>query len=210
MSIETKIKAQYDRIARMYDRRWHSYVTNTLAFLMEHVHLGGHETILDIACGTGELERLLVATHPQTKLVGVDISEQMLNIARSKFTDRNNIEFLKATAIALPFPDSSFDIVITASAFHYFENPIAALREIRRVLKPDGRAIVLDWCRDFWSCQILDLILKLLDPAYRTCYTQTELHNFLRAADFEAIGQQKKLLRPLWGMMIATSQPSVS
>ncbi|WP_019501274.1 class I SAM-dependent methyltransferase [Pseudanabaena sp. PCC 6802] len=207
MSTEAKIKFQYDRIAKIYDRRWHSYIRNTLTFLMEHIHLGGHETILDVACGTGELERLLLATYPQVKLVGVDISEQMLEIARSKFTARNNIEFLKASAIALPFPNASFDIVVTSSAFHYFEHPIPALQEIRRVLRSNGTAIVLDWCRDFWSCQALDFALKLIDPAYRTCYTQTELHGFLNAASFDVTAARKKRLYPLWGMMVATGNP---
>jgi ubiquinone/menaquinone biosynthesis C-methylase UbiE len=204
MSTESKTKAQYDRIAKIYDRRWHSYVTNTLTFLMEYLHLEGHETILDVACGTGELEKMLVATYPQTKIVGVDISTQMLEIARSKFVDRSNIKFIQASAISLPFPNDSFDIVVTASAFHYFENPIVALQEIRRVLKSSGKAVILDWCRDFWSCQVLDIILKLFDPAYRTCYTQAELHNFLNETNFDVIGNQKKLLQPLWGMMVAT------
>jgi ubiquinone/menaquinone biosynthesis C-methylase UbiE len=207
MSTESKTKAQYNRIAEIYDRRWHSYVRNTLTFLIEHVHLAGYETILDVACGTGELEKMLIAAHPQTKLVGVDISEQMLEIARSKFVNQSNIKFLQASALALPFPDASFDIVVTASAFHYFSNPTAALKEINRVLKPDGRAIVLDWCRDFWSCQVLDLILKLIDPAYRTCYSQRELHEFLNAAAFNVTAGRKQRLYPLWGIMVATGNP---
>jgi ubiquinone/menaquinone biosynthesis C-methylase UbiE len=204
MSTESKVKAQYDRFAKIYDRRWRSYITNTLTFLMEHLRLAGHETILDVACGTGELERLLSDAYPEAKLVGVDISDQMLEIAQSKFSDQHNVEFFKTNAIALPFNDASFDLVVTASAFHYFPNPIAALREMHRVLKPNGKVVVMDWCRDFWFCQVLDFILKLTDSAYSTCYTQRELHSFLNRANFSLNATQKKLLYPLWGMMVVT------
>ncbi|WP_019501302.1 class I SAM-dependent methyltransferase [Pseudanabaena sp. PCC 6802] len=204
MTTESKVKAQYDRVAEIYDRRWRSYLTDTLTFLKDYMNLSGNETILDIACGTGELERLLIAAHPRLKIVGVDISEKMLEIAQSKFTGDRNIEFVQASAIALPFPDRSFDIIVTANAFHYFEHPAAALQEMCRVLKPDGKVIVMDWCRDYWCCQILDIILKLIDPAHKNCYTQQELHDYLVEAGFDVTAEQRVRLQFLWGMMAAT------
>ncbi len=150
MSVELKVKNQYDRLAEIYDRRWNSYVSNTLNFLLNYLRetsqLAGNENVLDIACGTGELERMILNVYPNLKIVGVDISEKMLDMAQLKLPQ---LEFVKASASSLPFPDYNFDIVVIVSAFHYFENPVEVLEEIRRILKPKGRLIVMDWCRDY-------------------------------------------------------------
>jgi len=204
MKIESQVKEQYDRLAEIYDRRWHSYITTTLIFLKEYLQLSGGEALLDIACGTGELERILVNDYPNLNITGVDISDKMLEVARSKFPDRDRLKFLKASADLLPFPDSSFDFVITASAFHYFDSPIEALREMRRVLKPNGKLIIMDWCRDFWCCQLFDLFLKLVDPSHRNCYTQKELNNFMSKGDFQVSDEKRTRPHLLWEVMIAT------
>lgn len=205
MIIEPKVSSQYDRLAEIYDRRWSKYLSNTLNSLTTYLQVSeqllGTEHILDIACGTGELERLLRNTHAQLKIVGVDISEKMLDIARLKLPD---IEFIKASAIALPFANDSFDIAITVSAFHYFEYPITALEEIRRILKPEGKLIVMDWCRDSWLCRAFDLFLKIFDPAHKECYSQKELRDFLTAAGFDIVDEKKQKLGIFWEMMIAS------
>ncbi len=119
MAIDSIVSEQYDRLAQIYDRRWHSYILNSLIFLKDYMELSGDEVILDIACGTGELERILVNNYPNLNITGVDISEKMLDVAKSKFPNSQKIEFLKASANSLPFPDSSFDMIVSASALHY-------------------------------------------------------------------------------------------
>ncbi len=207
-SNESKVGFQYDRLAKIYDRRWYNYVSNTLNFLIDYLHrtevISTNKNVIDIACGTGELERLLINADSQLKqlnIVGVDISEKMLDMARLKLP---NLEFIKASAIALPFPNHSFDLAITASAFHYFEHPITVLNEIRRILKPKGKLIILDWCRDYWSCKALDLFLKIFDPAHKGCYTQSELNDFFTTSGFNVTREQKQKLGIFWGVMIAT------
>lgn len=207
MANDSVVSEQYDRLAQIYDRRWHSYILNSLIFLKDYMKLSGDEVILDVACGTGELERILVSDYPNLNITGVDISEKMLDVAKSKFPNSQKIEFLKASANSLPFPDSSFDTIVSASAFHYFNNPINALQEMKRVLKPNGKVIIMDWCRDFWFCQVFDLFLKLTDPAHKNCYTQQELHNFLNKTDFQVTGQERTRPHLLWGIMIATGTP---
>jgi ubiquinone/menaquinone biosynthesis C-methylase UbiE len=203
-----KVTEQYDRLAQIYDRRWYKYIQDTLSFLIAYLqpnptseYLSGNEQILDIACGTGELEKLLLNSYPQLQIIGVDISENMLEMARSKLP---NLEFIKAEAIALPFDTSSFDLAITASAFHYFDRPDLALTEIHRVLKPNGKLIIMDWCRDYWTCKALDLFLKVFDPAHKGCYNQEELQNFLAIAGFKVVNAQRQKLGIFWGIMIAT------
>lgn len=202
---ESKVRKQYNRLASVYDERWNRYVTTTLEFLKTWVSLSPQEVVLDIACGTGEFERLILAEHAAQQIVGIDISEQMLAIAQQKFSTVANVSFQIANASALPFPDHSFDVVVSANAFHYFDNPTAALKEMKRVLKPQGRLVILDWCRDFWVCQICDVVLKLIDPAHRQCYTQEQFHHMLTMTGVEIERAQRVRFGWIWGLMIATA-----
>ncbi len=179
------MREQYNQMAALYDRRWNHYISNTLSFLKDWAKISPTDTVLDIGCGTGEFERLLLVEHPTQLIVGVDISEKMLEIAQQKCHPYPNISFQKASASALPFGDRSFDIIVSASALHYFDDPIAALTEMKRVLKPEGEIVILDWCKDYLLCQIYDIVLKLIDPAYKQCYTQAEFHSLLLNTGFE-------------------------
>lgn len=168
--MESRVKEQYDRLAGSYDERWRAYLSGTLAFLEDWLRLSGGERILDVACGTGELERRLLDDYPGLRVTGVDLSSSMLDVARGKLAAHGGVSFQEASAEDLPFPDGSFDVVVTASSFHYFSDPVASLGEMRRVLRTGGRAVVLDWCRDFLACRVCDAALKVLDPAYERCY----------------------------------------
>lgn len=205
---ETVVRQQYDQMASVYDQRWNTYIVKTLSFLKTWAHISPEETVLDIGCGTGEFERLLLADNPQQRMIGVDISEEMLLLARQKCHAYPNVTFQTASALALPFTNNSFDIVVSASTFHYFDDPVAALEEIKRVLKPNGKIIILDWCKDYLLCRICDFILKLADPGYKQCYTQTEFHRFLTSGQFDIKCATKFRFGIVWGMMIATATQS--
>jgi ubiquinone/menaquinone biosynthesis C-methylase UbiE len=78
---------------------------------------------------------------------------------------------------------------------------------MKRVLKPDGRIVILDWCKDFISCKVFDVFLKFLDPAYQGCYTQKEFHDFLISAGFEIERSKRVRFGWAWGLTIATATP---
>ena len=86
----------------------------------------------------------------------------MLEVAQNKLNTYPNVNLHYGSVTSLPFDNDSFDLVICANAFHYFENPQLALTEMRRVLKdtasqmlkPTGEVIILDWCRDYWILKI--------------------------------------------------------
>lgn len=204
---EAKVRQQYNQLATVYDQRWKYYVTNTLEFLKAWAHLSSTERVLDIACGTGEFERMVLAETPTQQIIGVDISEQMLTIAKQKNNSFPNVSFQIASASSLPFAGSNFDVVVSANAFHYFDDPVAALEEMKRVLKLGGRVVILDWCRDFLVCQICDGFLNLFDPAHRQCYTLKEFHDLLTASGFVVERSEKIRFGWIWGLMIATVTP---
>lgn len=101
------------------------------------------DTVVDIACGTGALTNAVAEqVGLEGKTVGVDINEGMLNIARSK---SSTIEWLNSPAEKLPFPDNSFDRVVSQFGLMYFEDQGAAVQEMIRVLKPGGSLAVAVW-----------------------------------------------------------------
>jgi ubiquinone/menaquinone biosynthesis C-methylase UbiE len=105
----------------------------------------------------------------------------------------------------LPFDNDSFDVIVSANSFHYFDDPVASLKEMRRVLKPDGKVIILDWCRDYLTCKICDIILKSFDPAHQQCYTQNEFHRLLEDANFAVSRATRIRFGVVWGLMVATA-----
>ncbi|MBW4664871.1 MAG: class I SAM-dependent methyltransferase [Chroococcus sp. CMT-3BRIN-NPC107] len=199
---EIEIRQQYDRLANIYDRRWHSYITNTLSFLNTWAKISPQAKVLDVACGTGEFERVILAENPHQSIIGVDISEQMLE-AQPKCRNHSNAVFQTASAALLPFENCTFDVV-SANAFHYFDCPKTALAEINRVLKRNGQVIILDWCKDYFLCRC-DRLLPLFDPAYQQCYTQVEFHRLLIDGGFKIQRDRRVRFGLLWGLMVATA-----
>ena len=116
----------------------------------------GHEH-LEVACGTGTLLELVLRWRkwnrlPQVHLVGIDYAESMLAGARHRFEGQPNIEVRHADATDLPYGEATFDTANIANAIHCFPDVEGALRDIFRVLKPDGTlaANVLLYPRGFW------------------------------------------------------------
>jgi ubiquinone/menaquinone biosynthesis C-methylase UbiE len=118
--------------------------------LVELAHPRPGERVVDVACGTGVVARI-VATRvgPTGTVVGVDLNPGMLSVAGSAVsTDPRAsapLQWQEASADKLPFPDGSFDIVYCQLGLQFFVDRAAALREIRRVLGADGRLALMVW-----------------------------------------------------------------
>ena len=97
----------------------------------------GHR-VLDVACGTGTLLQMVAERHPGAALTGIDIDPNVLARAKAKVGARAVLELASATA--LPFSSGTFDIVLSSLAFHHLtrEEKVAAMQEVRRVLRPGG------------------------------------------------------------------------
>lgn len=104
------------------------------------------DSILDIATGTGDLA-IQMANTGAKRIVGLDLSEGMLNVGRKKIADKNfdvEIEMIQGDSENLPFEDNSFDAITVAFGVRNFENLEKGLEEIFRVLKPSGIFVVLE------------------------------------------------------------------
>lgn len=200
--MESLVRQQYDRLADIYDNRWRTYITNTLSFLVDWANIPSSAHVLDIACGTGELERLLTTKNTQQSITGIDISSRMLAIAQQKCAAFPNVSFRQASALSLPWQKPRFQVVVCANAFHYFDSPTEALLGMKQVLYPNGKVIILDWCRDFVVCQFCDWILGWVDSAHKRCYTEAELHSFVRLTGLKIQRSQRVRFGLIWGLMV--------
>jgi len=103
------------------------------------------EQVLDVACGTGILARLVAPRLGQTgKITGLDLSPEMLAVARTAVDDAN-VEWREASAVAMPFPNESFDLVLCQQGLQFFPDRASGMREMRRVLRPGGRLVLACW-----------------------------------------------------------------
>ncbi len=139
----------FDRIARRYD------LVNTVlsagtdggwrrrAARATGLKPGG--SALDVACGSGKLTgQLARIAGPKGRVVGLDFSTQMLEVAHN---EHPAIEFREGDALNLPFDDASFDATTIAFGLRNLADPVRGLREMLRVVKPGGRAVVLEFVR---------------------------------------------------------------
>lgn len=139
------------------------------------------KSILDVATGTGDLAIEALRLNPD-RIIGVDISEKMLEVGREKMWEHGykNITLQRGDSMALQFSDGEFDAVTVAFGVRNFENLEKGLREIKRVLRPGGKAVILEFSKPhvfpikqlfgFYSKYILPLWGKLFsgsEAAYR-------------------------------------------
>lgn len=138
------IAPSYDLNNRLHslwqDQRWRRKAV-TLA------NVAAADIVVDVACGTGDLTLHFAGANPRSA-IGIDFTYEMLPIARSKSAIRNSqsaITLVNADAQALPLPDQSADVVSIAFGIRNVQDPLSALQEFHRILRPGGRAIVLEF-----------------------------------------------------------------
>jgi SAM-dependent methyltransferase len=130
---------------------------------------------LDVCCGSGVVTEVIVERSAPVSIVGVDVSPDQIDYAR-QHRARANVTFETADAMALPFPDSSFDVAVCGLGLNYIPNPAQGLQEFWRVIRPGGVAAVYVWdyaqgarfLREFWDAAIaIDTEAAASDQAHR-------------------------------------------
>ena len=195
------VVAHYERLARQYDRRWCAYTRAALERLLKMLALSGTERMLDIGCGTGELERLAIQRFPDLAIVGLDATPAMVTVARGKLSGWPGVRIEVGEAESLPFGAEHFDVVVAANILHHIRDVSRMLAEGMRVLRGGGQLFVLDWCRDFWHCRLLHHWLRATDRTYVRMYGLQELCVQLRASGIAVQQALRFIAPPLYGLM---------
>lgn len=123
--------------------RWRT-ADNSAAFLLAHLSDG--LSILDVGCGPGNITAELASRVGSAKVIGIDLSKEVIARAKSEFEslDRENLSFDVGDVYGLDFSDGCFDVVYAHQVLQHLSDPVAALGEMRRVLKPGGLLAVRD------------------------------------------------------------------
>ncbi len=173
----------FNRIAHRYDGWYRTgigrYVDRTEKWLVFSMLRTKSGRALDLGCGTGNYTVELKKRG--FDVIGLDASERMLEIAHSK-----GLECIEGDAYSLPFPDESFDLVLSVTMFEFIYEPERAVAEINRVLKPEGEVLIATMNgRSAWFV-FKRLKSFFVETAYRYArfYTPGELENLLRNAGF--------------------------
>ncbi|MCW9706124.1 class I SAM-dependent methyltransferase [Fodinibius salsisoli] len=138
----------WDRAAPHYETGWQDQLWPAQESLLAEADPQPGESVLDISCGTGLVTiPLAEIVHPGGSVTGIDLSEGMIEKARSRaeYKGIGNVHFKHMDAEMLEQADNSFDVVICSLGLMYYPNPEKALSEMFRVLKPGGRAAALVW-----------------------------------------------------------------
>ena len=139
----------WDKAADYYEEFWRKQLEPAQDRLLEMAALKPGERVLDVACGTGLVTfRAAEAVEPDGQVLGTDISEGMIEVARRLMTARKyrNVDFERMDAEDLgALPDGSFDVALCALGLMFVPDPLKALQEQHRVLKPGGRAVAAVW-----------------------------------------------------------------
>jgi ubiquinone/menaquinone biosynthesis C-methylase UbiE len=161
---------QYDKGAKYYIMPEYKYFVWKI--LRRGITKG---QVLDIGTGSGLLaiELARIKKRNNFDITGLDISENMLKKAREnvrKYHVEDKIKFLYGTASSLPFPDKTFDLVISYASLHHWFDPVAVFNEVARVTKETGCFIIRDNMRvyhnPFWKCGIW-LVSRFMNKRHR-------------------------------------------
>ena len=180
--LEDKRRARvfYKYLSKVYDRVnpfvWNEEMRDEA---IDWFDPGPQDRILDVGCGTGfATEGLLERTET---IHGLDQSAHQLQKAYGKFGKRDRVRFFRGDAERLPFADDAFDGLWSSGSIEYWPNPVAALREFRRVVEPGGPVLVVGP-----DAPKTTLFGKLAD-AIMLFYDEEEADRMFREAGFEAV-----------------------
>ena len=140
----------YERFTPFYDQLMQLFMRESTfkRRLVEQAGIERSSRVLDIGCGTATLTILIKKVHPEAVVTGLDGDPEILQIARKKVTKAGlDIKLDQGMSFELPYPDRSFDRVVSSLVFHHLnrENKVRTFEEIFRVLKPGGELHAADF-----------------------------------------------------------------
>lgn len=170
-----QIREQQRESWNKFSPGWRKWDEHTMEFLrpmgdeiIRLLKLQDNDMVLDVAAGTGEPGLTIASMLKEGKVVGTDLAEGMLEVARENAEKRGiaNFETLVSDVSNLPFEDNTFDAISCRFGFMFFPDMLLATREMVRVLKPGGRIATAVWDgpdRNFWVTAMMSPIRNNMD-----------------------------------------------
>ena len=179
-TIKENSKSAFNQQAATYDKDIKGQHARSLyPALLEKLSHIPFQSALDLGCGTGEMLKLILQKDPLKELYGIDISEEMLAVAKSKLPEQ--VQLLLGDSELLPFSDGSFDVVYCNDSFHHYPSPQNVLREVHRVMKPGGTFLMGDCWQPYVGRVIMNFYMRHSKEGDVKIYSKAELVSMLSA-----------------------------
>jgi ubiquinone/menaquinone biosynthesis C-methylase UbiE len=163
--------------------------------VFKHIKEGAF--VLEVAPGPGYMS-IELAKIGNFNITGMDISADMINICKKNAEQENvKITFLQGNVSIMPFEENTFDFIFCSAAFKNFKEPIAALKEMHRVLKTNGIVLIIDLRRDVTKHGLKEEVVKITKPGFerfwvsktfkslaRYAYTKNEIIDMINQTSF--------------------------
>lgn len=147
--IKEKSSKRFDEWSKKYDRSLLQFLVFRRShnmFMSNIMHDARKIRILDVGCGTGEFAMKLKSFKKDASICGLDISPDMITTAKAKFN--GEIDFRVGDVESMPYEDNYFDYLTCSHSFHHYPHKKKAVREMFRILKPKGKIMIIDGCKD--------------------------------------------------------------
>ena len=194
---------QHARWAKMASRLTYAPFARKIVGSMAPVESGS--TIVDLGTGPGILSIELHKLLPQAKIIGIDLSSDMLEIAKKNADEAgmSNFETRLGKAEEIPIESNSVNLVVTQSSFHEWEDQRRGLSEIFRILKPGGSLILKDYNRGWfsgWRRSLFKFLLAMVRESYEDHvvmfkFTFDQVADLLKEAGFDEINGKARGLQ---------------
>jgi ubiquinone/menaquinone biosynthesis C-methylase UbiE len=194
-------------VARAYDRGVQAAFREMFPVLAGEVmgDLQGARRVLDVGCGPGQFTVMFAESAPGAEVWGIDLAPTMIELAQAHAAASRaatRLHFDVADVVRLPFPDGTFDAVISSGSIKHWPDPVAGLREIHRVLAPGGRLLIGEMNRLAPSAAIAEHRRRLRHWFFRWIYPRVfgkalspdEAHAIFRASPFGEVRGERMLL----------------
>ena len=190
----------WDKASAFYEAYWQKQLFPAQQKLLQLANIKGGEKIIDIACGTG------LVSFPAAEQTGTagfvmanDISDKMVEAGTTIAKERglSNISFQRMDAEELAVEDSSFDIALCALGLMYFPDPLKAIKEMHRILKPGGHAVVAVWGRRKYCgwAEVFEIVDRRVAsevcPMFFNLGNEGTLQQYMNAGGFRNISIEK-------------------
>jgi ubiquinone/menaquinone biosynthesis C-methylase UbiE len=178
-------RKKFEKMSRNFYKTPAGRASKTLyTSLIKKLYDKPFETLLDVGCGTGNVLSIIL-NKCNAKVSGIDLSEGMIEKARELLGDRADLKV--GDSENLPWDNDTFDAITCNASFHHYPNPKAVLNEMKRVLKPSGRVIIVDPWMPYPIRIVANSLLALINTGDVKMYSQDEMTKMFENCGFESI-----------------------
>jgi arsenite methyltransferase len=158
--------------------------------MLAKMGLAPTDNVLDIGCGSGWLSRRIAKMVPEGRVVGMDISDEMIRVARRHSVEHHNILFVVGEVAAIPWEPNFFTQLVSVESAYYWPDPAAGIKELHRVLRPGAGAwILINYYRDNPYCHQWGKLLAI--PTH--LLSAEEWAELFRAGGFSQVSHERMI-----------------